>query len=168
MIRVGVDARMIHHSGIGTYTRGILKHLTAMNDFDFTLFGDLPKIANYEAKKVDARFPIYSLSEQILFPMLLSRHPVDVLHVPHYNAPLAYRKNCVVTVHDLIHLRFPKSRLKENPRPKVFLQSGWTSSSNFANPTSKYPKNRSSPTWRCPPAPPTALNTSRPRCWKRK
>ena len=102
---------MILHSGIGTYIRGILKVLTLKNDLDFTLFGDLPKIANYPCKKVLAGMPIYSLKEQMIFPRLLAQQPVDLLHVPHYNAPLGYKGKMVVTIHDLIHLKFPSSRL---------------------------------------------------------
>src|SRR5437762_2989402 len=109
-MKIGFDARMILHSGIGSYIRGSLKHLLE-KDFDFTLFGDLPKIANYSAKKVLADFPIYSLREQIAFPALLSKDPVDVLHVPHYNVPLAYRGKLVATIHDIIHLRFPPSKI---------------------------------------------------------
>lgn len=111
MIKIGFDARMVRHSGIGTYIGGILTHLTSNKDFDFTLFGDLVKIADYPAKKVLANFPIYSLQEQFFFPALLKKDPLDLLHVPHYNIPLGYRGNLVATVHDLIHLRFPPSRI---------------------------------------------------------
>lgn len=102
---------MILHSGIGTYTRALLKILTQNGNLDLTIFGDLPKIAHYQARKVLADFPIYSLKEQIFFPRLLAQNPVDVFHVPHYNAPLGLRGSLAVTVHDLIHLRFPPSRL---------------------------------------------------------
>lgn len=110
-MRIGFDARMISHSGIGTYIRGILPYLTADGQFDFTLFGNLSKIQDYDARKVLSDSPIYSIKEQIAFPSLLKRNPVDLLHVPHYNAPLGYSGKMVVTVHDLIHLRFPPSRL---------------------------------------------------------
>lgn len=111
MIKIGFDARMIRHSGIGTYSRALLKHLTVKPEYDFTLFGDLNKLVNYQARKVLADFPIYSVKEQIFFPVLLKRNPVEIFHVPHYNAPLGYRGTLVVTVHDLIHLKFPPSRL---------------------------------------------------------
>ncbi len=110
-IRVGFDARMIMHSGIGTYTRGALKILTQNENLDFTLFGDLSKLANYPARKVLADFPIYSVKEQYYFPKLISQNPMDLLHVPHYNAPLGFRGKLVVTVHDLIHLKFPPSKM---------------------------------------------------------
>ncbi|OGR83095.1 MAG: hypothetical protein A2901_02635 [Elusimicrobia bacterium RIFCSPLOWO2_01_FULL_54_10] len=110
-MKIGFDARMINHSGIGTYSRAILKILTQDPALDFTVFGDLNKLANYPARKVLADFPIYSVKEQIFFPRLLSKNPVDVFHVPHYNAPLGYSGNLAVTVHDLIHLKYPPSKL---------------------------------------------------------
>lgn len=110
-MKIGFDARMIRHSGIGTYIRGILNHLTARENLDFTLFGDPLKIADYPAKKVLADFPIYSVREQLFFPRLLKKSLPDLLHVPHYNAPVGFRGNLVITIHDLIHLRFPPSRL---------------------------------------------------------
>ena len=110
-MKIGFDARMIHHSGIGTYSRELLKLLTQKQDLDFTLFGDLVKLSNYPAKKVYAPFPIYSAREQLFFPLLLNKNPVQLLHVPHYNAPLGTSTKLVVTVHDIIHLKFPPSRL---------------------------------------------------------
>ncbi|HCP34040.1 MAG TPA: glycosyltransferase family 1 protein, partial [Deltaproteobacteria bacterium] len=45
---------------------------------------------------------IYSVSEQLFYPKILGKG--DVLHVPHYNAPLRFPGKLVVTVHDLCHL----------------------------------------------------------------
>lgn len=109
-MKVAFDARMVRHSGIGTYTRGILNVLLKDTDFDWTLFGDPEKLAAFPARKVAARFPIYSLREQLFFPGLLAKEKPDLVHIPHYNAPLAWRGPMVVNIHDLIHLRFPPSR----------------------------------------------------------
>ena len=111
MISLGFDARMIAHSGIGTYIREILKIVTSNPEFDLTLFGDLKLISDYYAQKVLLDSPIYSLREQWTFPILLNQHHVNFLHVPHYNIPLAYSGRLVVTVHDLIHLKYPTSKL---------------------------------------------------------
>lgn len=110
-MRIGFDARMVAHSGIGTYSREILNRLTAGDAFDFTLFGDPAKIGDFMALKVRCDYPIYSLKEQLLLSNLMARHAFDLAHFPHYNAPLGYRKPFVVTVHDCIHLIYPKSRL---------------------------------------------------------
>ena len=108
---IGFDARMIRHSGIGTYIQEVLGRVTLDDSLDFTLFGALQNIEKYESKKVSFESPIYSVKEQLVFPGLLQKHPIDLLHVPHYNIPIAYQKRLIVTVHDLIHLKFPDSRI---------------------------------------------------------
>ena len=111
-LKIGYDARMITHSGIGTYIRNTLNHLTSFSNLEFTLFGNLEKISQYQTRKVLADFPIYSLKEQIFFPRILSREKkvCDLIHFPHYNIPLSFTNNVVVTIHDLIHLTFPPSK----------------------------------------------------------
>lgn len=110
MIRIGFDARMIAHSGIGTYSRELLNGLAADPQFDLTLFGNPVKITDFLARKIVCDYPIYSFKEQFLFPTLIGRENLDLMHFPHYNVPLGYRRPFVVTVHDCIHLLFPKSR----------------------------------------------------------
>jgi glycosyltransferase involved in cell wall biosynthesis len=102
---------MIQHSGVGTYVRGILGKLTQEFPHSLILFGHLEKLKDLPARKISWKAPIYSLKEQIIFPMLLRRNAVSLLHVPHYNIPLAYHGKLVITIHDLIHLRFPPSRM---------------------------------------------------------
>ena len=54
------------------------------------------------------RVPIYSLREQWVVPRSFRRSKAKLLHLPHYNVPIALASECVVTVHDLIHLKFPR------------------------------------------------------------
>jgi glycosyltransferase involved in cell wall biosynthesis len=50
----------------------------------------------------------YGLDEHFLVPRAARRAGVDLLHEPHYTLPLGWRRPAVVTIHDLIHLRFPR------------------------------------------------------------
>lgn len=52
--------------------------------------------------------PKYSIRE--LFSLSAQAHAqkIDVLHCPHYTLPIGLRCGSVVTIHDLIHLRFPE------------------------------------------------------------
>jgi glycosyltransferase involved in cell wall biosynthesis len=96
-LRVAIDARMIDCSGIGTYVRGLLKALGRID----------PPV---DAVALRPEAPIYGLREQLAVPRAFARlaPPARLLHVPHYNAPLFFgRAPLVITVHDLIHLRFP-------------------------------------------------------------
>ena len=109
MPRIAIDVRMAHHSGIGRYIWGTVRALPKFKPADWkgTLVGyegnqsGFPKDFDYLTTKT----PIYSISEQLLIPVLT--RSFDCLHSPHYNAPLLARKKLVVTIHDLIHLRFP-------------------------------------------------------------
>lgn len=113
-MRVGIDARMLGHSGIGTYVRGLLEGLAAApgtNEYlVFTLpdlVDRLPRAACFEVRS--AAVPIYGLQEHWEWPRLLRAARCDVYHVPHYDVPLRFDRPYVVTVHDLIHLLFPES-----------------------------------------------------------
>jgi glycosyltransferase involved in cell wall biosynthesis len=65
---------------------------------------------NPHFRKVLTDFQWYSIEEQVFFPRVLLREHCDLVHFPHFNVPLLYRRPFVVTVHDLILLRFPTLR----------------------------------------------------------
>ena len=110
---IAIDARMLEHSGIGTYLRNLLARLAATeNEYVFEVIcrrrevlGGLPSA---RFRFVPAQSPIYSLREQWEIARL-ARH-AQLLHSPHYNAPLLLRGKLVVTIHDLIHLTDPSFR----------------------------------------------------------
>jgi glycosyltransferase involved in cell wall biosynthesis len=107
---VAIDARMIEHSGIGTYLRNLLEKLpTTGNEYVFEVICSrkeaLRGLPLDRFRSVPAKSPIYSVSEQWEIARL-ARH-AQVLHSPHYNAPLLYRGNLVVTIHDLTHVTDP-------------------------------------------------------------
>ncbi len=130
--KIGYDARMIEHSGIGVRIQHILKYWPLSHgEAELHIFGDpavlkkhsLPK----KAKIVPYLTGIYSLKE-------FSGHPemknMDVLDIPHFNVPLRYLKKCIVTVHDLIPFHFKSahgSLLK-----RIYLQITLRSIAKFA------------------------------------
>lgn len=106
------DARMAYASGIGTYIRGVLGEW-ARNppESPFNLSLITSKQDPYEGGPwptypISASF--YSVREQWAVPRAYSQSKASLLHVPHYNIPAASVSHCVVTVHDLIHLKFPQ------------------------------------------------------------
>ena len=52
--------------------------------------------------------PIYTVREQWAIPR--AAKGCDLLHVPHYNAPLLQRTPLVITIHDVIHITDPGYR----------------------------------------------------------
>jgi glycosyltransferase involved in cell wall biosynthesis len=90
------------HPGIGRYIRELTQALPVYGpDFSFDLLER-------------AHAPIYGLREQWEIPALAKR--ADLLHVPHFNFPLNWKKPLVVTIHDLIYLSYP-SAAKSNLAP---------------------------------------------------
>ncbi len=106
-LRVALDARLIHHSGIGCYLAGLLSGFAQIQSpIEWTLIG--PQCEIPEGIKVRNRIgfdaPLYSRREFFSFP---TPRDVDLLHYPHYNLPRVSVPNIVVTVHDpLLHLRY--------------------------------------------------------------
>ncbi len=108
---IGIDARMVCHTGIGTYLRGLFASFVKMGiakELDISLYG------NKKTSEELMEFPfypfrsgIYSLQEQFEYPFRV-RH-CRLWHSPHYNVPLVKgRAKLVVTIHDLIHWIFRK------------------------------------------------------------
>jgi glycosyltransferase involved in cell wall biosynthesis len=71
---------------------------------------------NKNFTKVLADYHWYSFSEQLFFPKLLNKYKIELMHFPHFNVPLLYRRKFVLTIHDLILIHFPTLRgTKLNP-----------------------------------------------------
>jgi glycosyltransferase involved in cell wall biosynthesis len=111
-MKIGFDARMADHPGIGRYIKSIVPEMVKQSlEDEFILYGDPEElegiIPRERGRIVRWDAPIYSLQEQFFSPS--GEDEPDVLHVPHFNIPLGYRGKMVVTVHDLIYLLFPES-----------------------------------------------------------
>ncbi len=91
-MKIAMDARMIHHGGIGTYIRNLLPYL--------------------DLKQSPLRSSIYTLAEQIELPVKIPR--CELFWSPHFNIPLFPTKaqNHVVTIHDVAHLDWPGALVK--------------------------------------------------------
>ena len=64
--KIGMDVRMISHSGIGVRIQNILSHLVLKDDYEIYLFGDPEKISNFSIPSHSQVVPyfakIYSLT----------------------------------------------------------------------------------------------------------
>ncbi|EMK10738.1 MULTISPECIES: glycosyltransferase family 4 protein [Leptospira] len=132
---IGLDARMISHSGIGMRIRGLLKYLGPISKkekIQIYLFGDLKTIQNegischeffgFEQNQnpittkhksirniKDFSYPVISYHTQIYSFSEFLGHPwmnqMDILDIPHFNAPLTHLHKSIVTIHDIIPFR---------------------------------------------------------------
>lgn len=114
---IGIDARFAgpKGTGIGKYVEKLilnLQKLDAKNKYKIFLKKEsLPslKLANRNFQKVLADVPWYSIEEQIKMSTIYTSQNLDLLHVPHFNVPIFYKRKFIVTIHDLIHLDFPNT-----------------------------------------------------------
>ena len=108
-MRIGVDARLygLEHTGIGRYVQRLVVELLKKDKKNHYVLFVRPKYAhefdlynNVSIRVVST--PIYGFLEQILLPVIYKSEKLDLLHVPHFNAPILYPGKIIVTIHDLI------------------------------------------------------------------
>lgn len=128
-MKIGIDARFygpIGGGGIGRYTKELIDHLEqidAKNQYVVFLRREnwedyVPRNSNF--KKVLAPYKWYGWKEQIMMPIKIQREKIDLMHFPHFNMPLLYRGKFVITLHDLILIKFPSK--KSTKLPSVYFK----------------------------------------------
>ena len=115
---IGIDARFYGPvgKGLGRYTQEIVDNIIGLdreNDYVIFLrrenFSEL-KSSSPRVKKVLADIKWYGLAEQIILPFYIWREHLDLMHWPHFNVPIMCPVKFVVTIHDLILIKFPTVR----------------------------------------------------------
>ncbi|PIR03501.1 MAG: hypothetical protein COV59_04885 [Candidatus Magasanikbacteria bacterium CG11_big_fil_rev_8_21_14_0_20_39_34] len=113
-MRIGIDARMMGKgAGIARYVEQLVLALGKIDsETEYILFVNsssrIPELGN-NFRLVFCDIPWYSLEEQTKLIGILDRENLDLLHFPHWNVPLLYKKPFVITVHDLIMYHFPRA-----------------------------------------------------------
>ncbi len=120
-MRIGIDARFFgpKNKGLGRYTERLLQNLEKFDEDKnrryyvfLTATGyDLyqPKnSAKFRKILIDCHW--YTWKEQIIFPLILKKYNLDLMHFCHFNVPFFYQKKFVVTIHDLILINYPTER----------------------------------------------------------
>jgi glycosyltransferase involved in cell wall biosynthesis len=109
-MRIGIDARKLMDYGIGAHIRNVvLPAARRLREEEFFLFADSPLSADREGhmRWIPERSPKYSVREQYRLARMAADLRLQVFHSPHYTLPLGLRCRSIVTVHDLIHFKFP-------------------------------------------------------------
>jgi glycosyltransferase involved in cell wall biosynthesis len=116
-MRVGFDARKLADFGIGTYIQGLLGEFTRLGmPEELVVYrspdAEVPAVLEAAAGihwRLEAARP-YSLAELWRLAAQARRDRVQLFHAPHYVCPPWLSCPAIVTIHDLIHLRFPGRR----------------------------------------------------------
>jgi glycosyltransferase involved in cell wall biosynthesis len=122
-MKIGIDCRIYSSkfTGIGRYTHELVKNFIRLNDeekrhHEIVLFFNNPEFKKYipqnpAVKKVLVNAKHYSFSEQTKFLKILNKENCDIVHFPHFNVPIFYRKPYVVTIHDLTLSFYPGRKM---------------------------------------------------------
>lgn len=124
-MKIGIDARLWSESGVGTYTKNLIKNLQSIDSKNtYILFSNKKnideineEITSLNFKTVLCNISWHSLSEQINFPKLLNSYDLDLMHFTYYSIPIRYKKPYVITIHDLIIYHHPTGKASTLPLP---------------------------------------------------
>jgi glycosyltransferase involved in cell wall biosynthesis len=114
-MRVGIDTRFYSPSptGIGIYTYELCYHLLEYQDLQLILFvnSDSPLLTDstfQNVEKVIITEKLFSITELFTLPGKIRSKKLDIYHSPSFIMPLVKGTKTVMTIHDLIHLKFPR------------------------------------------------------------
>lgn len=117
-MKIGIDARFFGTpgKGLGRYTEKLVKSLEVIdteNEYEIFLYGesfDHYQPADPRFTKIKVPYRWYGFGEQFLYPFFLWSRKLDLIHFPHFNVPVLFRRPYVVTIHDLILLHYPTQK----------------------------------------------------------
>jgi len=108
-MNIGIDVRKLHDYGIGTHIREVVLHAALGDSSDrFTLFCE-PGESTIDAPQftwIVEESRKYSLREHVSLTRKSNEQKIEIFHSPHYTLPYLLNCKTIVTIHDLIHLKF--------------------------------------------------------------
>lgn len=108
-MKILIDARLygLENAGLGRYVINLIRELQEIdkeNEYLLILrkkyFDSLKLNKNFHKILSDVRH--YTLLEQIKIFRIIKRENPDLVHFPHFNVPLLFNGNYVVTIHDIL------------------------------------------------------------------
>jgi glycosyltransferase involved in cell wall biosynthesis len=128
-MRIAIDIRKINEFGVGTYIWNLVRNIAAIDARnDYLLIGSHRNF--HELGPLPANFSqLYQPEEDgfwrnnAVIPFRLKRQHVDVMHVPHHEAPFIAASNLVVTIHDCVHLLFPHEDASKVHNYRIYLRT---------------------------------------------
>ena len=99
-MKIGIDARIYSSkfTGIGRYVFEIVNRVPPLaKDIDFVVFLSPGEFEEFQekpnVKKVLAPEGHYSFAEKTSFLKKINSSELDLIHFPHFNVPIFYKKN---------------------------------------------------------------------------
>jgi glycosyltransferase involved in cell wall biosynthesis len=128
-MRIAIDIRKINEFGVGTYIWNLVRNLSAIDcQNEYLLVGSHRNF--HELGPLPDNFKqMYQAEDEshwrhhVTIPFALKRQNVDVVHVPHHEAPFFNPSKLVVTMHDCVHLLFPHEDSSKFRNYRHYLQT---------------------------------------------
>ena len=121
--RIGIDARLLHQTGVGVYIRNLLEQLEPYaTEFDFVCFVrsedryEVQDMYSFVTTRI-ANERWHSVNEQVGFCATVLRENVDLMHFTYFSYPILYRRPFVCTIHDLTPLLHKTGRASTLSKP---------------------------------------------------
>lgn len=117
MKHIGIDARLLFQTGVGTYLQNLLHYIPFYTPKDVTFtFYCLPSDRLFIQKEVpQGRIRVtnamwHSWREQTEFLASINKDNLDLMHFTYFGHPILYRRRCISTIHDITPLLFKTGR----------------------------------------------------------
>jgi len=113
-MKIGIDARKIRDFGIGTHIENLIRYIPEFDTeneyyiFHYPADKDYVPCTSANIRLVPDTSPKYSLRELVVLPFKMGQLRLDLFHATHYTLPPIRPCKGIVTIHDVIHLRFPE------------------------------------------------------------
>ena len=128
-MRIAIDIRKINEFGGGTFIWTLVRNLSAIDcQNEYLLVGSHRNF--HELGPLPDNFKqMYQAEDEshwrhhVTIPFALKRQNVDVVHVPHHEAPFFNPSKLVVTMHDCVHLLFPHEDSSKFRNYRRYLQT---------------------------------------------
>jgi len=108
--KILLDARKIEDYGIGVYIRNLFQGILDSGRFECRVLHlkGTPYLKVSPEANIEISSRNYDWREQVEIPLKTGRYRDHLYFSPHYVFPFLVRSRLVVTVHDLIHFKFPR------------------------------------------------------------
>ncbi|MCK5005284.1 MAG: hypothetical protein KAS21_09360, partial [Candidatus Aminicenantes bacterium] len=115
MKKIILDARKLNDYGIGEYIKNLFPSIKNSENFESKIIFSNEEIINPNLfgelagdDVIRVRSPNYSLKEHFEIPKAVSEMPDYYYFSPHYVFPYFLKNKLIITIHDLIHFKFPQ------------------------------------------------------------